>query len=227
VNLSVVLPCFDEEANVEATIRDTLDWFDRDGIDGRVIAVNDGSRDRTGEILAALAGEHERLSLVTHETNRGYGAAVRSGCDAAESTWVGFMDSDGQFRAEDFAALIRETQAHAFVAGRRVRRADPWPRVLYARLYSVVVWLTLGVRVQDLNCAMKIFERAIWPRIRPTHGTGALFNAEVFYRLRRAGIDWVQVPVAHYPRAHGRQTGASPVVILRALRELIALRRDA
>ena len=225
MQLSIVLPCFNEEANIAATIADVDAWMQRRSITGEIIAVNDGSTDDTGVVLQHITASFRRLRVVTHPTNRGYGAAVRSGCDAVTTEWIGFMDSDGQFHTEDFDHLIRMSDDASIVVGRRRKRADPFMRKVNAKCFGFLSWLMLGVWARDVNCAMKIFRRDVWQRIRPTVATGALFNAELFARARKQGIAWAQVDVEHYPRQRGQQTGANPLVILRTLRELWVLRK--
>ena len=223
MQLSIALPCFNEEENVPSVLRNLDAWMQKKGIQGEIIAVNDGSKDETGRVLEEIRKTMPRLQIVTHERNLGYGAAVRSGCDRARTEWVGFMDGDGQFRAEDFDQLIPSCGAFALIVGRRKKRADPLVRKLNAKCFGLLTWLVFRVWVRDLNCAMKIFRRDLWQRIRPEHATGALFNAELFVRARRAGVRWKQVDVTHYPRRNGVQTGANPLVILRMFRELWAL----
>lgn len=220
MQLSIALPCFNEEGNLPATIADLDAWMHRRAISGEIIAVNDGSKDGTGRVLEELRKTYPRLRIVTHPQNRGYGAAVRSGCDAATTEWVGFMDSDGQFHAEDFDKLLPSCGTFSLIVGRRRHRADPFMRKVNAKCFGFLTWIVFRVWVRDLNCAMKIFRRDLWQRIRPVHATGALFNAELFVRARRAGVRWSQVDVSHYPRTKGIQTGANPLVVLRMFREL-------
>lgn len=223
--LSIVLPCFNEEENIAATVQDVLAWFTASGRDGEVIVVNDGSRDRSGEIADELAGKDARVRVVHHrEGNRGYGAAVRSGCDAAKGEWIGFMDSDRQFRAEDFEKLIPYMSEYQFVTGVRRHRADPFIRKVNAKLFGGLVFITLGMWIRDINCAMKLFTADLWKQIRPEYSTGALFNAEVFYGLKLLRVPYKQVPVPHYPREYGTQTGAKPWVIFTMFIELAKLR---
>jgi glycosyltransferase involved in cell wall biosynthesis len=220
MQLSIALPCFNEEENLPATIADLDAWMQHQQIFGEMIAVNDGSKDGTGQVLQDLQKMYPRLRIVTHPENRGYGAAVRSGCDAATTEWVGFMDSDGQFHAADFDKLLPFCGTYALAVGRRRKRADPFMRKVNAKCFGFLTWFVFRVWVRDLNCAMKIFRRDLWQRIRPVHATGALFNAELFVRARKAGVRWKQVDVSHYPRTKGAQTGASPLVILRMFKEL-------
>lgn len=222
---SVVLPCYNEEANVEQTIRDVLSWMDRDHVEGEVVAVNDGSADRTGELLDRMQAADPRVRAVHHKKNQGYGAAIRTGCDAAEGDVIGFMDSDGQFHAEDFGKLLPELRSTHFAVGVRVHRADPFNRKLNAFLYGTLVRFVLGVKVRDLNCGMKIYTRALWQKIRPVFATGALYNAELFLNAAQVGEGWAEIPVPHYPRRAGTQTGANPTVILKMFRELFALKK--
>ncbi len=226
MQLSIALPCFNEEANLPSTIADLDTWMRTQGIEGEIIAVNDGSMDRTGAVLQDLEKTYANLRIVTHERNRGYGAAVRSGCDAATTEWVGFMDSDGQFHPEDFEKLIAVSGTSPLVVGRRRHRADPFMRKINAKCFGFLAWVVLGVWVRDVNCAMKIYRRDLWLRVRPLHATGALFTAELFARARRAGVQWQQVDVGHYPRTRGTQTGASPTVILKMFKELWMLWRS-
>lgn len=224
MQLSLVLPCFNEERNIRAAVQGTSAWMRERAIDGQIIVVNDGSRDGTQKELQALATEIPELTVLTHTENRGYGAALLTGLDAATGEIMGFMDSDGQFDPKDFDRLLPLLSKVSFVTGRRRHRADPFVRTLNAKLFGVLSFLFLGIWVRDINCAMKLWHRAIWPKIRPTHSTGALFNAEMFQRLRRRSIAWLQVDVSHFPRRFGSQTGAKLSVILRMFRELWELR---
>ncbi len=223
--LSLVLPCFNEEANVERTVRDVLGWYDRSGTQGEVVAVDDGSRDGTRSLLQKLAATDPRLRVVWHEVNQGYGAAIRTGCDSARMEILGFMDSDGQFHAEDLRLLLPYIKDFAFVTGRRRRRADSFTRNMLGKVLGLMNWIVLGLWVRDVNCGMKIFRKDLWPKIRPVHGIEKLFNTELFMHLRENGIAWKTIDVPHYPRTAGNPTGAKWYVIRRMLTELRGLRK--
>jgi len=225
MQLSIVLPAFNEEHNIERTVTSVAAWFAREHIEGEIIVVDDGSGDGTAGALKHLQGSLPFLRVVTHERNLGYGSAVRAGCDAATKEYVGYMDSDGQFAVEDFNQLLPFLQEFDFVTGRRTKRADPFIRLVNAKLYGFLVYVALGVWVHDINCAMKVWKRSLWQQIRPRVSTGALINAEIFYRLKSLGIRWKQIPVRHFPREKGIQTGANIWVILKMFRDLFALKK--
>ncbi len=221
---SLVLPSFNEEANIERSARAVDAWYATCGLDGEIIVVDDGSKDGSPAILERLAKELPRLTVVRHEVNQGYGLAIRTGIDATKEDAVGFMDSDGQFHAEDLSLLLSHLDGYRFVTGRRRKRADSPVRNVFGKILGLMNWAVLGLWVRDVNCGMKVFHRDLWPIIRPTHGVEKLFNTELFLRLKENGIPWLTVDVPHYPRIAGNPTGAKLYVIVRMFQELWGLR---
>jgi glycosyltransferase involved in cell wall biosynthesis len=224
--LSVVLPAFNEEASIERVVRDCVAYLDRKGLDYELLVVNDGSRDRTGEILNRLATELPRLRPQHHPQNRGYGAALRTGFDAAAKRFVFYMDGDGQFDIKELDVILPlATDDDNIVTGYRIERRDPFMRRLNAKLFGGwLVRILLNVRVRDLNCAFKLIPKKVLKAIT-LESTGALINAELYGRAVRQGFGIKEVGVHHYPRTAGVQTGAHLSVILRAFYDLFRLRR--
>ncbi len=224
--LAVVLPAYNEEGVIAVTVSDVLRTLTDWDADFEVIVVNDGSGYRTGAILAELARRDPRVRVVTHPVNLGYGATLVDGFTAA-ATPTGasgkdltfFMDSDGQFDIHDLARLLVEVDRFDAVLGYRVKRQDARLRLLNAWGWQQLVRLSLGVHVRDLDCAYKII-RTDFLRAHPLQSQSALINAELLYRLQRAGATYCQVGVTHLPRQRGQATGANPRVILRAIRDL-------
>lgn len=211
-SLSVVLPCYNEEAVISRTVAHVFFWMDRSGYaDGEVVAVNNGSTDRSPEILHALAAEEPRLRVIDHERNRGYGASVSAGCDAAAGDVIAYMDSDGQFAIEDLDRLLPHLAAADVACGVRSPRADRSPRRFLGLLWRIAVRHFLRIRAADIDCGMKAFRRSVWPCLRPRIAMGDAFNAEFFVRLRLCGYAWAQEPIRHFPRRTGTSSCARPV----------------
>ena len=219
-SLSVILPAYNEEALIASTVRAAVETLSRWGLEFEVVVVNDGSRDRTGEIVAALAARERRLRLITHAANRGYGAALVTGFEAARNEWVFFMDSDGQFDISDLADFLPLMKRYDTVWGYRGARRDTRMRRLNAWGWKRLVRLFLGVSVRDVDCAFKLL-RAEFFRTHTLQTRGAMINAEMLYKLHRDGCSIAEVGVRHLERKAGRATGAKPTVILRAVKELV------
>ena len=224
--ISVVLPAFNEEANVEEVVRNCVAYLEQRLPDYELLVVNDGSRDRTGEILDRLAVQLPRLRPLHHPQNRGYGAALRTGFGAATKRFVFYMDGDGQFDIHDLDRLLPlATDDDHIVTGFRIERRDPFLRRVNAKLFgNFLVRVMLGVRVRDLNCAFKLIPKKVFDRIT-LESTGALINAEIYGYAVRRGFGIKEVGVHHYPRTAGVQTGAHLSVIVRAFYDLARLRR--
>jgi hypothetical protein len=221
-SLTLVLPAFNEEANIDAVVQDSLATLPAYVDAYEIIVVDDGSRDRTGEIAAGLAAGDDRIRLVSHERNRGYGAALISGFEASTGDFVMFMDADRQFNIRDLRLLVPFAGEYDIVAGFRMERSDPLHRRVLAEMFNVSVRMLFGVHLRDIDCAFKLF-RGDLLRGLPLTAPGALINTEIQAKARRQGASLQQVGVHHYPRIAGEATGGSPRVILRAVGETLAL----
>jgi glycosyltransferase involved in cell wall biosynthesis len=223
-SLSLFFPMYNEAENVEESVRSALAVLPGLVDDFEIIVVNDGSRDRTGALAAELAARDPRVRVVQHPVNRGYGASLKSGFGAATRELVFFTDGDLQFDLGELELLLREIDVADVVVGYRIDRQDPLHRRLNAYLWNRLVRLVLGLRVRDVNCAFKLFRREALAAVTPLEADGAMISAELMVKLERGGFRIRQVGVHHYPRPRGQQTGARADVVLKAFRELMALR---
>jgi glycosyltransferase involved in cell wall biosynthesis len=221
--LSIVLPCFDEEENVAGAVREALAAIRHHSRTGEVIVVDDGSRDRTASVAAELVERHPEVRLVMHRRNRGYGAAVRTGIRAARMPFVLLTDGDRQFDLDQLGVFVPVVDAADFVAGYRVHRRDPAGRRVVAAAWNWLVRHLFRVGVRDVDCAFKLIRRDLLDRI-DLLSDGAMVSTELIVRSRLAGARIAELGVEHRARVAGRQSGASPRVIVRAFRELGRLR---
>jgi glycosyltransferase involved in cell wall biosynthesis len=225
--LSYFFPAHNEEANIEGLVAEALESLPAIAEVFEIIAVNDGSRDRTRALADELTARHPGIvRAVHHPTNLGYGAALRSGFGAARYELVAFTDGDRQFRVEDIARLTERAARDDdpdIVVGYRIRRADPLVRTVYARAYRLANRIFYGLTVTDVDCACKLFRRAALDGIR-VESEGAFFSAELLIKATAAGRRLAEVGVPHYPRTAGSPTGAKPQVIARAVRDFWRLR---
>ena len=174
----------------------------------------------------SLSGRDEatfdpQLRLVTHSTNQGYGAALVSGFTAATKELTLFMDADGQFDIRDLQPFFPFIHEYDAVIGYRIDRQDSWVRKLNAWGWKLLIDGVLGVHVRDIDCAFKFLHTEFLHQY-PLETRGAMINAELLYKLSRAGCCYREIGVHHHPRKGGRATGARPGVIVRAMQELFA-----
>lgn len=221
-SISAVLPAFNEEAVIADVVRDTVAALARNVERFEIIVVDDGSRDATAE-RARSAVPHADVKVLAHASNRGYGAALRTGFDAAGCEAVWLMDGDGQFDPADIQLLLPHYAADRVVAGRRINRQDGVMRRISNRAFFSVVRALFGRTTADVNCAFKLFPAQVGRGLRCD---GAMISTELLLRAQRSGYRVVQVGVRHQPRRTGHATGSDPRVVMRAFAELWRLRRN-
>lgn len=220
-SISAVLPAYNESAIIEETVRRTDAALRRSGIAVReVVVVDDGSNDGTGDVVAGLSAELSGIRVVTHPHNRGYGAALRSGFEAASGDAVWLLDSDGQFDPADLDLLLERWAPGTLVAGFRAERRDPWVRRANHAAFFALVRAIAGPTLRDVNCAFKLFDRDLGVGLS---SDGAMISTELALRARDRGRRIVEVAVPHHPRTTGEPTGARPAVVARAFVELIGV----
>lgn len=220
--ISLVLPAHNEEPNIRTVVEEASEVLPSAFADYEVIVVNDGSKDRTLEIAHELTNENPRVVVVNHPVNRGYGAALTSGFNAATGDYIMFMDSDRQFDINDIHNLTPHVEEYDIVAGYRIKRNDPAHRLLNAALFGLAVRVMFDIQIRDIDCAFKIMHADVLKGIN-LESPGALINTEILAKAKAQGRSLTQVGVNHYPRQAGEQSGASVKVVLRAFREIIRL----
>jgi glycosyltransferase involved in cell wall biosynthesis len=227
--LSIVLPAYNEEANIERAVREAAGAARALVPDHEIVVVNDGSRDRTGEVLAGLAGVHgQRLVIIDLAENLGYGAALRIGLRAARGDLVFYTDSDNQFdltELREFLPLMKDCDA---ALGYRVDRQDTALRRLVSRGFNFLAWSAFGIRVRDMNCSFKLF-RGDLIRSLPIDSNDFFVDTEIVARLHRGGFRTVERGVRHFPRTAGRSTVRTsdvPRTLISLARVWWRMRRD-
>jgi dolichol-phosphate mannosyltransferase len=200
--LSLVIPAYNEApviaravAEAEAALAGRFAAFE-------VLVVDDGSTDDTATVVRnSLPGAPHTRSL-RHEGNRGYGAALRTGFEAARFPLVAFTDADCQFDLTELGVLARLADESPIVVGYRLDRKDVWARRFYSWGYNRLARVMLGTRVRDVDCALKVFRREVLAQLLP-ESRGFFVNAEMMTRARQLGFPVAEVPVTHRPRASG------------------------
>lgn len=204
--ISVVLPVYNEEESVAIVVSRALEVLPQIAGDYEVLVVDDGSVDRTAEVVTALVDRHyPRVRLLTHPGNRGYGAALRTGFDRSRYELVFYTDADNQFDVAELAGLMDVLAGHDVVVGYRIDRHDRRLRRLTSWGYNRIVRVLFRVRVRDVDCAFKLFRREILDGMT-VETTDFFVDTELLAKARKGGASVVEKGVRHYPRVSGATT---------------------
>lgn len=226
--LTVFFPAYNEEKNIKSTVTKAAKILPDVAKKWEIIVVNDGSKDKTGEIVEGLIKKNKNIRMITHTPNQGYGAALKSGFYNASYEWIAFTDSDGQFdfsEIENFIEKQRQTQAD-LVIGYYLKRQVPFYRILGSKFWQLAVFLLFGLKVRDIDCGFKLIRRQVIEQIPKLEvERGPFISSELLIKAKKAGFKIAEIGVHHYPREAGRATGASLKVIFSGLKDLIQLRQ--
>jgi len=170
-----------------------------------VIVVNDGSQDETAVVLEQMRQElGPRLRVVTHEKNRGYGGALRSGFAAATRDLVFYTDGDGQYDPAEIHLLLEQwTPKSGLVNGYKRLRQDPWHRIFIGRVYNGVARFLFRIRIRDIDCDFRLIRRSLVENLH-LESTSGTICLELVRKIEMTGCEVAEVAVNHYPRLHGR-----------------------
>ncbi len=224
-SISLFAPAFNEEGNIENFIKKSDKVLKSIADDFEIIIVNDGSRDKTREIAEGLKKEFKNLELVNHEKNKGYGEALKSGFKNSKKDLVVFTDSDLQIDISEISKFLDYIDKYSVVIGYRINRQDNFIRRMNAFLWKILMRIVLGLKVRDIDCAFKMFKKEVLKDLN-LKSSGALVSAELLTKIKNRGYKIKEIPVKHYPRKEGKQTGNKPKVVLKAFKELIILRKE-
>lgn len=184
--------------------------------DAEIVAVNDGSTDATGALLAAVPG----VTVVSFPGNRGQSAAFYAGLTAAGGEVIAMMDGDGQNDPADIARLVEALQDCDVAFGVRAHRRDSLARILAGRLANAIRRMALGDNATDTGCSLKVIRRDHVRLLVPFNGLHRYLPA--FFAC--SGLRAVEIPVNHRPR----RTGVSKYTLggraLRGILDLIGVR---
>jgi glycosyltransferase involved in cell wall biosynthesis len=223
--ISVVLPAYNEEENIERQTR-SVDAVLRDLCfdDYEILVIDDGSRDRTREIAAALQSELPKLVVHSHGQNRGYAQALRTGFTSARMPLVFYTDADNQFDVREVKNLLASIDDYDIVCGFRIYRFDPLSRLVLSWGYNLLVRILFRIRVRDVDCAFKLFRREIFDRIH-IELKKFFVDTEVLAKATKLKLRITEIGVRHFPRTAGQST-VRPSHIVHTLREVVSMWTD-
>ncbi len=222
--LSAIMPAYNEQDVLPVTLQEAVDALEEIAEDWELLMVDDGSKDRTPQILAEWAAKDSRIKILTQNPNQGYSKALIRGFYSATKPAVFYTDADAQFDLREITRLYPRLEEYDLVTGYRVGRKDPAIRFVTSFVYNTLQAIVLGTRVRDVNCAFKLFRKSYFDVVK-LDSDGFVIDAEIYIRAKKAGLKWTQVGVTHRPRTMGSTTVKVSTVV-ETLNQLRTLRRS-
>jgi glycosyltransferase involved in cell wall biosynthesis len=225
--LSVFFPCYNEEKNIQNTVNKAIPILNEIADKWEIIIVDDGSKDKTGKVAVELQKKYpNQIQIITHNPNRGYGAALKSGLYNSKYEWIAFTDADGQFDFSEIKNLIekqKETKAD-LVIGYYLGRKVPFYRIWGSMVWQLAVYILFGLKVKDIDCGFKLINKKVIDNIPKLEAErGPFISSEFLIKAKQKHYKIVEIGVNHFSRTAGEATGAKLDVVVSGLRDLIRL----
>jgi glycosyltransferase involved in cell wall biosynthesis len=219
-SVTVFFPAYNDGGTIASMVLSALIVLEQLTDDYEVVVINDASRDYTPEILARLAADYERVRVIHHPQNRGYGGALKTGFAAATKDLVFYTDGDAQYDVHDLVRLWEIMDDDVDVAnGYKRRRHDPWYRKLIGWSYQRFTRIAFRLPIRDVDCDFRLIRRAKLQEITLESDSGVIC-VEMIRKLHDAGARFAEAPVSHLHRAYG---GSQFFTLPKVMRALVGL----
>ena len=227
LRISAFFPAYNDAGTIPSVVIAAAQTLARITPEFEIIVVDDGSQDATGDVLAELTRLYpDRLRVVKHAANRGYGGALKTGIASARYQWVFYTDGDGQYDVRELALLAPLAGPGVDVVnGYKISRSDPLYRKIIGAVYNRVVRVAFRVRIRDVDCDFRLMRRELFDRIE-LHSVSGTICVEMVKRLQDVGCRFVEVPVHHYHRSLGRSQFFRPRWLFKTFFDLLKLWRE-
>ncbi|KXK03229.1 MAG: glycosyltransferase family 2 protein [Ignavibacteriaceae bacterium] len=226
ISLTAFFPAYYDEGNIGKVVHQCVKVMEEMKLrDYEIIIIEDGSPDKTAEVADELALQYEKVRVIHHEKNLGYGATLKDGFLNAKMEYVFYSDGDNQFDLSElkkFVALLPYTD---IVVGYRRDKKYSLYRKFTSLCYNYFLRLLFNIHYWDIDCAFKLFKRDLFDKIDIV-SVDAFIDAEIMLKAKLAGYSVTEMGVKHLPRLDGISTGARPSVIFRTIKEVLDYRKE-
>ncbi|HEY9755610.1 MAG TPA: glycosyltransferase family 2 protein [Oculatellaceae cyanobacterium] len=220
--LTLIIPAYNDETTVGKLIADSDALLSQVCSDYEIVVVNDGSKDRTLDVLKAAAASNPRVRLINHEVNKGFGYTIRELYMCGSKELVFSLPGDYQYAPKELLTMAQGLKTHDFIIGHRVNRSDPPRRKLQSNFYNAMLRIFYGNKHKDVN-SIKLFKKEILNHIKLL-STTAFVDAELVIRADKAGFKIIEIPIEHLPRLSQGASGGKFSVIWDTFSDLVKMR---
>lgn len=197
--LTIIVPVYNEEENIDRLEQKLGQYLDHAAVKACVLFVNDGSKDKSLELIKKICQKHEDFFFISSNENHGLSTAIKAGIDTAESRWTGYIDGDLQTDPEDFDKLLQYAEEFQLVSGIRAQRKDGLGKRLQSKIANSFRRHMTGDTATDTGCPLKVMWTSYARKLPFFDGMHRFLPALMMLE----GGKFKEIPVHHYPRQAG------------------------
>ena len=224
-DISFFFPVYNDERTVRLVTEKAIKLFDEIADQYEVVIVDDASPDKAGEIADQLAREYPRVKVVHHETNRGYGAAVRTGIANTKYDWICMVDGDDEYDIRDLKRMLELRQYYELIIAFRYKKLYSTKRIFISHVYNTVLRFLFDTRFRDISTGIRVFNRSILGRIE-LNSNSPFIGAELTIKTMLGGMPVGEIGIQTFPREFGTGSATSMQNIIRTIRDMLRMRKE-
>lgn len=207
-SISIFFPFFNDWGTVGSLVGLAISTVQKLTDDWEIIIVNDGSkkedREALGMVVDVINKNYRRIRIVDHKKNTGYGGALRAGFKAASKDLIFYTDGDAQYDPRELILLYKAMNSGIdMVNGYKIKRNDPWFRIIAGRVYHYVVKATFRLPIRDTDCDFRLMRKIVFTKVKLFENTGTICT-ELVKKIDHEGYKIKEVPIHHFWRTSGK-----------------------
>jgi len=204
LSITIFFPFLNDWATVGSLILSAIATLKPLTDDYEVLIIDDGSNEQAKDMLKLTEKQLPNVRIITHEKNRGYGGALKSGFSAASKDYIFYTDCDAQYDVRELKLLIEKLGPNVdVVQGYKIKRNDPWYRVIIGKTYHFLVSKAFGLKIRDVDCDFRLIKRTVFDKVKLYENSGVIC-IELMKKIESSGFKIVEVPVHHFYRTSGK-----------------------
>lgn len=203
-SISAFFPVYNDWGTISSMVLMVQGVLEKIASDFEIILVDDGSKPLTKTVLKEISGKIEKLRIITHDKNKGYGGALKTGISNSRFDWIFYTDGDGQYNPTELELLVDKLDDDIdIVNGYKISRSDPVYRKIIGRIYHHLTRFMFRFKIRDIDCDFRLMKKKIFDSITLEYNSG-IICVEMITKINNKGFKFAEVPVHHYYRMSGK-----------------------
>jgi glycosyltransferase involved in cell wall biosynthesis len=222
-SISAFFPVYNDWGTIPSMVLLVNSVLERVAGKFEIILVDDGSRQLTKDVLSQLSNKIKNLRIITHEENKGYGGALKSGFYNSKYELIFYTDGDAQYNPLELELLLDKFGDDIdIVNGYKISRSDPVYRKILGKIYHHITKMLFGFKIRDVDCDFRLIRRKVFDDLELEYNSGVIC-VEMIAKMTKRGCRFIEVPVHHYYRVSGKSEFFNFKRLFKVLKNLIKL----
>ena len=224
-DISFFFPVYNDETTVRIVANRAIELLDEVADNYEIIIVNDGSPDSSGAIADQLALEYEKISVIHHPVNRGYGAAMKTGIAASKYEIICMVDGDNEYDVFDLKKMLAVRDYYMLIIAFRYKKLYSTKRIFISFIYNTVLRVVFKSPFRDISTGIRLIHRAVVDDLELTSNS-PFIGAELTLKSMLRGFPVGEVGIQTFPRDFGQGSATSFKNIMGTIKDIWRIRRE-